>query len=97
MTKSRPAPVIPSPTTLIVRPAEGPSDEVVEDSKEGIVSSVRRAMAKWKVFQAIGEPSPGDGSSQIRRRVMQRRGFARLMSSISSDPDVMVVIPDDDV
>lgn len=28
---------------------------------------------------------------------MQRHGFARLMSSISSDPGVVVVIPNDDV
>lgn len=41
MTKSRPAPVIPLPASLVVQPAEGPSNEVVEDRKEGIVSSVR--------------------------------------------------------
>lgn len=43
-------PIIPSPTTLAVWPAEGPLGEVVEDSKEGIVSSFRCAMAKWKAI-----------------------------------------------
>lgn len=69
---------------------------MVEDSKEGIVSSVRRAKARRKAVQVMGEPSPGNGSSQIGRCVMQRRGFARLISSISFDPGGVVVIPDDD-
>lgn len=43
------------------------------------------------------EPSSGDGFSQIGRHVMHRHGFVCLMYSISSDPSVVVAIPDDDV
>lgn len=70
---------------------------MVEDNKDGIVSTVRRVMAKRKVDQAMGEPSPGSGSSQIGRHIMQRHKFPRLISLISSDPGSVVVILNDDV
>lgn len=52
-------------------------------------------MSNRKDVQAMGEPSPGSGSNQIGRRVMQRCGFACLITLISSNPVGVVVIPDD--
>lgn len=69
----------------------------MEDSKEVISLSVRHAMATQKDVHAVGETSSGSSYGQIGRRIMQMRGFSCLISSISSDPGVLVVILDDDV
>lgn len=69
--------------------------EVVEDSKDGIISEVRRAIAKRKAILAMGETSTD--AFNMRRRVQSRRNFTRLLNSISFTPEVVFMIPDNDV
>lgn len=95
--ESGPTPNVPSSTALFSQPSEEPSNETAEYKKEEIVLSVHRAMAKRKAVQAMGESSPECGSSQIGRRIMQRRGFARLIFLIYCDLGGVVVIPNDDM
>lgn len=67
---------------------------MVEDSKDGIISDVRRSMAKRKSILAKRDASYD--VFNIRRRVQSRRNFPSLLSSISSTPEAITMIPDDD-
>lgn len=64
----------------------------MEEELEGI-----KAMAKWKAVLARRKTFSGVGTANIGRRVQQRRGLARLLDSISSNLEGVVVIPDGDV
>lgn len=51
--------------------------------------------AKRKVVLAMGEAVTG--APKATKRVQMRRGFARLLRSISSTPVTIIVLPHDDV
>lgn len=68
---------------------------MVEDSRDDIISDAHQVFAKWKSILAMGEVSTG--ALKIGKRVQSRRNFTHLLNSISSTPEVIVVIPDDDV
>lgn len=68
--------------------------KVVEDSKDGIISDARWAIAKRKSILAIRETF--NDAFNIGRRVQSRHNFTRLLNSISYTPKAVVVIPDDD-
>lgn len=66
----------PFSTALVSPRSEEPSNEMLEDRKEGIVSSIRCVMTKRKVVQAMGEPSLGGG------------GLARSVDASCRDVDL---------
>lgn len=68
---------------------------MVEDNKDGIISDIRQSISKRKVVLATGEASAN--VVNIGRRVQSRCNFTRLLNSISSTPEAVVVIPDNDV
>lgn len=54
-------------------------------------------MAKQKAVMAMGE-SPSDiGAMNVGRHAQQRRSLARMLNSLSFNPEGVVVILDDDV
>lgn len=71
--------------------------KVVEEIKDRIISSVRRAMAKQKVVMAKDESSVDVGVTNVERRVQLWRGLACLLTLISSILEGVVAIPDDNV
>lgn len=90
-------PLAARPISTIAPPSgafPGPT-EVVEDSRDDIISDAHRVFSKWKAILAIGEVYTG--ALKIGKRVQSRRNFTHLLNSISSTPEVIVVIPDDDV
>lgn len=52
---------------------------MVKDSKEGIISSVQRAMTNRKSILSVADISSDATDGNIRRFVHQRRGLARLL------------------
>lgn len=54
-------------------------------------------MAKRKAVLVMREASSDVGTANIGGRVRQRLGLAHQVGSISSDPEGVVVLPDDDV
>lgn len=71
--------------------------EVVEINKDGIISNIRRAMAKRNVVLAMGESSSNVGTLNVGRQIQHRCGLTNLLSSLSSTPEGVVVIPDNSV
>ena len=85
------------PISTVVPPSGtySSSAEVEEDNNDGIISNVRCMQAKRKVVLAMGEAVTG--APKATKRVQMRRGFARLLRSISSTPVTIIVLPHDDV
>lgn len=85
-----------TPAVASPGPTRSAADDAV-DSKFGIVTNARRFAEKRKVIQAMSGPAPEGSSGPIGRWVMQCRGLMRWLSSPSSDPTDVLVIPDDDI
>ncbi|CAH1433092.1 unnamed protein product [Lactuca virosa] len=95
--ESHPGPhIIVTPAATSRPPIEPITDNTV-DSKIEITASVRRVAEKRKVVQAMSGPAPEGSSGPNGRRVMQRRGLMRLLSSASSHSGDVLVIPGDDI
>ena len=82
---------------VIPRPSSVPSTNGVVDSKDDIIDSVRRAIEKREVAQEMSGSAPWGSSVQISRRMVQRRGLMRLLSSAPPHPRDVLVIPNNDV
>lgn len=91
------SPLAPQPISIVAPSSASCSGhtEIVEDSKDSIISNAPRVIAKRKVDLAMGEASTG--AFNIGRRIQSRRNFARVMNSISSTSEAIVVIPNDDI
>lgn len=72
-------------------------NKLTEDNKDGIISSVPRVMDKQKMVLTMRESSSNVGCANIRRHVQRRCGLARQPSSLSSNPEGVVVIHDDEM
>lgn len=71
--------------------------EVVEDSKDGIISLVQWSMVKRKAILAMSESSSDVAGVNIGSHVQQWKGLVRLLDLISTDSEEVVVISGDDV
>ena len=92
----------PSPHTVVTpvatsRPPVEPRTDNAVDNKIRITASVRRVAEKRKVVQEMSGSAPECSSGPIGRRVMQRRGLMRMLSSTPSHSGDVLVISDDDV